>query len=405
MCIRDSNFLVEPKSSKLLVQMPTGSGKTRTSMEAVCDHIRQNESSNTTIVWLAHSEELCEQAANSFQEMWAKLGSENAQIIRLWGGNSPKNFESISQPTFVVSSFQTAYSMTKTMSDQKFAIFAKIKSNCSLMIVDEAHQSIAPTYQTAIELFVNNNTKIVGLTATPGRHHLGADPEQTIKLGNFYENNLINILDDDGNKLSDPISYLTEKGILSKTNDFSIDHDSEISLTSKEIQQLESSLDIPSSILKKLGEDVIRSTKIVLSALNESEKKGCPTIIFAPSKDNAIDLALFIRLQGGDARAIVGDTPTADRSRYINDFKNGRLKVLVNFGVLTTGFDAPNIKSVIIARPTTSVVLYSQMLGRGLRGTLMGGTSECNMIDIHDNINNMPQSSQAYSFFDKFYNT
>ena len=83
-------------------------------MKAVCDHIRQNENSNTTIVWLAHSEELCEQAATSFEEIWSKLGSENAQIIRLWGGNSPKDFDSISKPTFVVSSFQTAYSMTKT---------------------------------------------------------------------------------------------------------------------------------------------------------------------------------------------------------------------------------------------------------------------------------------------------
>ena len=396
-------FFLNKNKSKLLVQMPTGSGKTKTMLEAVCDHIRQNENSNTTIVWLAHSEELCEQAATSFEEIWSKLGSENAQIIRLWGGNSPKDFDSISKPTFVVSSFQTAYSMTKTLSDKKFSIFAKVKSNCSLMIVDEAHQSTAPTYKTAIELFSKQNTKIVGLTATPGRHHIGADGSATKELVNFYQGNKIGIVDDSGQALDDPISYLTKKGILSKTNDFSIDHKPDISLTNEEIYQLQSALDIPSSVLKKLGEDVVRTSKIVVSALKESEEKGRPTIIFAPSKDNAIDLALFIRLQGGDARAVVGETPTADRSQYINDFKDGKLKVLVNFGVLTTGFDAPNIRSVIIARPTSSVVLYSQMLGRGLRGPKMGGTEDCNMIDIHDNINNMPQSSKAYTFFDKFY--
>jgi len=79
------------------------------------------------------------------------------------------------------------------------------------------------------------------------------------------------------------------------------------------------------------------------------------------------------------------------------------LKILVNYGVLTTGFDAPSIEAVIIARPTTSVVLYSQMLGRGLRGTKMGGTKDCTIIDVNDNIANMPDSSNAYMFFNTFF--
>ena len=117
----------------------------------------------------------------------------------------------------------------------------------------------------------------------------------------------------------------------------------------------------------------------------------------------AIDIALSIRLSGGSARAIVGTTPSSDRAQSIKDFKDSNLKVLVNFGVLTTGFDAPNIKAVIIARPTTSIVLYSQMLGRGLRGPLMGGEDECDIIDIKDNIINMPSSNQAYMFFKEYF--
>ena len=398
-----NSFFLDVNYSKALVQMPTGSGKTRTMLEAVCDHIRQNENSNTTIVWLAHSEELCEQAASSFEEMWKKLGSESAQVLRLWGGKHPNDFDSVIKPTFVVTSFQTAFAMIGTKKNVNFSNYARIKSNCSLMIVDEAHQSTAPTYKTAIELFARHGTKIVGLTATPGRHHIGADGSSTVKLAKFYENNLIGIVDDNGHKLEDPISYLTKKGVLSKTVDFAIDHDPKITLTNAEAKSLELSLDIPEKILKKLGEDVIRTSKIVAVALKQSEIHGHPTIIFAPSKENAIDIALFIRLQNGDARAIVGDTPSIERSQYIKDFKKGNLKVLVNFGVLTTGFDSPNIESVIIARPTTSVVLYSQMLGRGIRGELMGGTSSCNIIDVHDNIINMPSTKDAFKFFDKFY--
>jgi DNA repair protein RadD len=396
-------FFLDKTKSKVLVQMPTGAGKTRTMLEAVCDFLRQNPDPNITIVWLAHSEELCEQAASSFEEIWGKLGSESAQILRLWGGKSPKNFSEVSKPTFVVTSFQTAYSMIKTQSNQTFSYFTKIKRNCALMIVDEAHQSIAPTYKTAIELLSKQNTKIVGLTATPGRHHIGADASSTLELVKFYESNKIGIVDDDGKDLSDPITYLTEKGILSKTIDFAIDHDPEISLTDSEAKSIEMALDIPESILKKLGNDVIRTSKIVAQALKESEIHNNPTIIFAPSKESAIDIALLIRLQKGNARAIIGETPSSERSQHIKDFKGGKLGVLVNFGVLTTGFDSPNIKTVIIARPTTSVVLYSQMLGRGIRGKLMGGTEECKIIDVHDNILNMPSSKNAYQFFDKYY--
>ena len=111
----------------------------------------------------------------------------------------------------------------------------------------------------------------------------------------------------------------------------------------------------------------------------------------------------MIKLRGVDAVAITADTPTHQRRQSIQDFKEGRLPILVNFGVLTTGFDAPNIKAVIIARPTTSVVLYSQMIGRGLRGELMGGTDECYLIDVKDNIINMPDADQAFVYFDDFY--
>ena len=397
-----NSFLIGKKKQKAIVQMPTGAGKTRTMIEAVCDHIRLNEDSKITIVWLAHSEELCEQGASSFKDSWSKLGSESAQIIRLWGGASPQNLN-ISKPTFVVTSFQTAYQMIKTQSNQRFQIFAEIKRNCSLLIVDEAHQSIAPTYNDAISLFANRTTKIVGLTATPGRHGVGGDDEETIKLAEFYQHNHINIVDDNGEELEDPVAYLTDKGVLARINEYSLESNVEIEFSNREIQKMEQLLDIPKSVLLTLGADVSRNNMIATAAIRESIEKDFPTIVFAPSKDSAIDIALSIRLSGGSARAIVGTTPSSDRAQSIRDFKDGNLKVLVNFGVLTTGFDAPNIKAVIIARPTTSIVLYSQMLGRGLRGPLMGGEDECDIIDIQDNIINMPSSNQAYMFFKEYF--
>lgn len=62
------------------------------------------------------------------------------------------------------------------------------------------------------------------------------------------------------------------------------------------------------------------------------------------------------------------------------------MQFLCNFGVLTTGFDAPKTECIAICRPTTSEVLYEQIVGRGLRGPKFGGTKECLVIDFADNI-------------------
>jgi superfamily II DNA or RNA helicase len=397
-----SHFLWNSEKDRAIVHMPTGAGKTRTMLESACDYMRSIKCSNYVVVWLAHSEELCEQAVSSFNEIWSALGDEDANIIRMWGGQNTNNID-ITGPTFIVTSFQTASNMLSTNTDVRFENFSKIKNNCKLLIVDEAHQSTAPTYKNVISLFSRHETKVVGLTATPGRHHVGQAEDETKILADFYNNNKINIVNDTGDEIDNPIDFLTKKGVLAKATKFTINSPSEISLNDKEMRQMERYLDIPVSVLKKLGEDSIRTNLIVAQAVKLNLDLDFPTIIFAPSKDSAITIAILIKLRGVDAAAVTGDTPTYQRRQSISDFKEGRLPILVNFGVLTTGFDAPNIKAVVIARPTTSVVLYSQMIGRGLRGRLMGGTDECYLIDVKDNIINMPDADQAFVYFDDFY--
>ena len=346
--------------------------------------------------------ELCEQAIESFISIWSNHGSEDAKIMRLWGGNRFDDVD-IDKPTFIVTSFQTAYSMLHTHHDDRFSLFAEIKRHCKLLVVDEAHQSMAPTYKDAIELFANNETRTVGLTATPGRHHVGADPEETVSLSNFYDRNMINIVNDDGKRLDDPIDYLTKKGVLSNIQRNKLYSKTAVELTSSEKEHIERLLDIPASVLKRLGEDANRTNIIVTNALKLAITNNCPTIVFAGSKENAVDIATSLRLKNCNARAITGETTTFERRNSIEQYKKGEVKVLTNFGVLTTGFDAPNTKAVIIARPTTSVVLYSQMIGRGLRGPLMGGNDICILVDVIDNLVNMPNVSNAFQFFDEYF--
>lgn len=78
------------------------------------------------------------------------------------------------------------------------------------------------------------------------------------------------------------------------------------------------------------------------------------------------------------------------------------MNILINYEVLTTGFDATNIECVFIARPTQSVVLYSQMIGRGLRGPQMGGKEECLLVDVKDNLKQY-NANMAFSHFNNYW--
>jgi DNA repair protein RadD len=394
-----NSFLDDPGDRRAIVHMPTGAGKTRTSLEAVCDFVRGLKDSAVSIVWLAHSEELCEQAYETLRSLWSIHGSETADIVRCWGGKSIPAIE-IDRLTFVVTSFQTAYGMAISGDNSRFRNFSKFKSKNALVVVDEAHQSTAPTYQQAIESVSNSRSKILGLTATPGRHGVGASTEATEELANFYCNNKIDITDESGRELDDPIGFLQGKGVLSEIERFKL-KGMDIELTESEKANMSRHLDIPPSVLKRIGQNLTRTNYIAAHVMELAIGRGFQTIVFASSKQNAIDMAIILRLKGCPAAAVTGES--TDRAESISKFKFGELKVLTNFGVLTAGFDSPNIRAVVVARPTTSVVLYSQMIGRGLRGEAMGGTKECLLVDVVDNIENMPPAQEAFTFFDNYY--
>jgi superfamily II DNA or RNA helicase len=96
-------------------------------------------------------------------------------------------------------------------------------------------------------------------------------------------------------------------------------------------------------------------------------------------------MAFLLRQEGIASAFVSGKTRDVTRRRIVDEFKNGAVRVLCNCEVLTTGFDAPKVTHVVMARPTVSQVLYEQMVGRGLRGPRFGGTDTCVIIDCEDN--------------------
>lgn len=390
---------IEQPSSRVLIHMPTGAGKTRTACELMVDMLRSENPGEALIIWLAHSEELCLQAVEAIERAWTAKGDHDAEILRLWGTYPKPTI--VPERGFVIASFQTVYAML-TSASRDLQILRQIGARTKMIVIDEAHKAIAPTYETAISALsmASIPPRIVGLTATPGRSD---DPIENRKLTHFFNDKKISLADDDGNELSDGIGYLQELGVLAKLVREPIETKISIDLTNEEIKQLSNLMELPESFLKRLGGQHERNL-LIFNKMMQLCDEGRQVILFACSVAHAELLSDLCVSKNIPARLVTGKTAPEDRLNWIDEYKRGQVQFLINYGVLTTGFDAPNTDTVFITRPTASVVLYSQMIGRAIRGKKNGGNEYARIIDVVDNLNGMPTENLAFNYFNNIWN-
>ena len=161
--------------------------------------------------------------------------------------------------------------------------------------------------------------------------------------------------------------------------------------------------DFPSGLLERISLDDVRNLEIIKKLKTECESNK-NVIFFGGSIDQSKFICAIINFMGFRAEHIDSNTGRDRRRNIIQEFKDGKLNVICNFGVLTTGFDAPKTDVIFIARPTMSVVLYSQMVGRGLRGPTIGGTEYCKLIDVIDNLDAYKSPDNVYDYFEEYWN-
>jgi superfamily II DNA or RNA helicase len=142
--------------------------------------------------------------------------------------------------------------------------------------------------------------------------------------------------------------------------------------------------DFHPDFLQRLGQERARNQRLI-RILTELSPEW-PTLFFGCSVEHARAVSVLLRRSGRSVATVTAETRSATRRFVIEEFRSGRISVLCNYGVLTTGFDAPLVRAVVIGRPTASPILYEQMIGRGMRGPSFGGTEECLVIDVEDNI-------------------
>lgn len=250
----------------------------------------------------------------------------------------------------------------------------------SLVIIDECHRVAleeSGQYQKTIQHFqaVNPNVKILGLTATPYRlghgwiyqHHYHGYARNSPNT--FFKRCIFEL----------PLQHMVKKGYLTPPihYDAAISH-YDFSLLTESLNGEQNTDDIA---LNELIHKYPRVTKAITEQILELSIDRQGVMIFAATIDHAREIVNY--LPSEQTALVTGSTKLAERDLLITAFKSKQIKYLVNVSVLTTGFDAPHVDVIAILRPTQSISLFQQIVGRGLR--LSEGKKDCLVLDYTNN--------------------
>lgn len=334
------------KRDPAVVVLPTGAGKSLVIAELA-------RIAKGRVLVLAHVKELVEQNHAKYESYDLKAGIYSA-------GLNQKDTDD-----------KVIFGSIQSVARAKKSFF----KNFNLLIIDECHRVNSEDdtqYATVIKLLRDNNPDIciLGLTATPYR----------LGMGWIYEFNFQGEVKSEEKRFFKqcvfelPLEYMIKNKFL--TQPVKID----IPVTCYDFSELtESGKMYTTSQVEELLKQQKRLTPLIIKNVvditENYHRKG--VMIFSSTVKHAEEI--MEHLPEGEAKLIIGDTDDSERDRVIEEFKEKKFKYLVNVSVLTTGFDAPHVDVIAILRPTESVSLYQQIIGRGLR--LDEGKKDCFILD------------------------
>ena len=370
-----------------MISLPTGSGKTRVAVQAVVEAMHDGFAGG--VLWVADRDELCEQAVDAWRQVWASVGIEGKRlrVSRMWAGQPlPRPASDLH---VIVATIQTLYAKLSRQAEAN-----RFLTDFNLVVFDEAHRSVAPTYTSVMREIGLTRWKreeepfLIGLTATPYRGH---DEEETQRLVRRYGAVRLDAGAFPSDEPTEVIRELQGMKVLAHADHETIDG-GEFSLSEDELRKMpDTPAWLPRSMEERIAQDAHRTRRIV-GAYRRFVSKEWPTLIFATSVEHAQTVAALLNSEGFSARAVSGGTETSVRRDIVERFRAGQIDVLVNYGVFREGFDTPKTRAIIVARPVYSPNLYFQMIGRGLRGPKNGGNDRCLIVNVRDNIDNFDRA-------------
>ena len=366
---RDILSALERPERRVVAHLPTGAGKTRIATHVAAHMLNARDDNNALVIWLASSEELCEQAAEAIERAWFRLGQRDAAVHRYWGSHQ-LDFQQMSDG-FLVAGLAKLWATTS----KEITLLPQLAHRTAGVIFDEAHQAIAYTYEFLAAQLTSARSPLLGLTATPGR--TANVTAEDYRLAEMFAHQKVSI---DPRGHGSAVTYLIHSKYLAEPTFTKKEFDSGVDVTEPSAGE-----DYSRVVLETLGHDEQRNKRIV-EWTQEAALQHRRIIVFCPSVGSAIECARRLRQAGIESSAITANTPPENRQAVIERYRavGAETRVVFNYGVLTAGFDAPMTSCVIIARPTTSLVLYSQMAGRAMRGPRVGGNVWANILTVVD---------------------
>ena len=396
----------QESSFSTLVVLPTGGGKTYTaSMWLLKNAIDKKKK----ILWIAHRQMLLDQAAESFQkfaytEVVPHISSFCFRIVS--GSSSHDRTSDIrsSDNLLIVSKDSIGRNIERL--DQWLNGEKEL-----YLIVDEAHHATAKTYRKVIDYVKAKipNLKLIGLTATPFRT---AEEEQGLLAKIFTDgiNNGRVVHGDIGITYQIGLKELINRQILAKPifESYYTDEEYGDSLGVDAWESIQHLDVIPDEVAQQMADSAARN-KLIVETYRAKQNEYGQTILFAVNVVHAIQLTTLFKKAGIKADFIVSSVKDSitgitisreDNERKLDDYRNGKLQVLINVNILTEGVDLPKTKTVFLARPTVSSILMTQMVGRALRGTAAGGTASAYIVSFVEHWNEHIAWGNQESLFD-----
>ena len=341
--------------ARVMLQLPTGGGKTRIAAALLAGWMR----SGGKAAWLTHRRELSDQTCRVLNESGVLATNTLAWNV---------------DDTAPVRNGGVVILMAQTVSRRNHyeGVWAEYSSK-DLLVIDEAHHATADGWERAIQQWPG---PAIGVTATPWRLAKNEGLKHLFEC--LILGPQIKEMQADGwlayaQVLMPDADYLILGGEVTGTRDY---NESGIELANQG-----------------------RPGVMTAGALEfwQNRAQGRQTIVYAVSVRHAENLAAVFNKEGVRAAVILGNTPQEERRRSIRQFSEGELKVLVNVAVATEGFDLPDASCVVLTRPTMSLALYLQMVGRGLRRKSDGGN--CLILDLAGNVtrHGFPDAERQWS--------
>ncbi|MGP5653842.1 sacsin N-terminal ATP-binding-like domain-containing protein [Candidatus Corynebacterium faecigallinarum] len=365
------------RHAKAMVQLPTGAGKTRVATQTLLQLFIDGELKGP-VLWIAQSQELCEQAVQTFSLVWRGLCTEQRVDIpltlgRLWDSNEVQ--EPDTAHSIIVA---TDAKLDKLLDSAEYEWL----SHPAAVVIDEGHVAGTSTRYTRILSWLGVDGRrferpLIGLSATPFK---GTSVQATNQLAVRFGRNKIEAFE----KNENPYQELVKLGVLARVK-HAVLRGAEVPLSDDEARKAKLTNRVSGRVLDRVAADHARMGNLVDSIMSLNPEDARSVLVFTPNVLSAQVLAATLRYHEIKAASVSGKTGRQERRDVIDRFKDGEIQVLTNCDLLTQGFDAPGVTALYIARPTFSPNAYIQMAGRGLRGPKNGGKDECLIVDMADN--------------------